>query len=200
MSIGGSIFLAKTFGGISSTAPDLWCQLRKRETSYEICQNCGCVESTHASQTVTASIDILDTAGFSNAKRALVDARTQLQQMDFDGCIRNSAVAIESTCKSILDQRNKPYPAKEQLTDLWKAVKDEIGIGSQMEDNLMIQVVGSITGTIQNLSGVRNELSDAHGKGIFSPELYRSHAELALNLSATLVTYLVRRKMEMEQK
>lgn len=200
MNVGGELLLARTFDGIGSTSPDLWCRLRKRETTFDSCRTCSCIESSTASLIVTTGLDIMDEAGFTNAKQALIEARTTLQQMDYDACIRWSAVAIESVCKSILDQRGKPYPQKEQLTDLFKAVRDELGMAATEGDILMVQVVGSITGSVQQLAGVRNNLGDAHGRGLMTPELYFSYAELALNLSATLVTYLVRRKMEVEQK
>jgi len=60
----------------------------------------------------------------------------------------------------------------------------------------MMQLIGSLTGSVSALGGLRNELSDAHGKGEISQEVYESYGELAINISGTLSTFLIRRLAE----
>jgi len=115
--------------------------------------------------------------------------------MDWDGCIRSATVALESTLKCILDRLDAQYPARETVTDLWKTTKGKLAVSSK-EDSLLQSVAGSLEGTVMNLAGVRNALSDAHGRGEISPVLCQSYAELALNTAAALVTFIVRRAKE----
>ena len=193
--IGGELFIVKASDGTSTTEPDLWCRLRKRETDYQYCKQCSYIESHATTQLVTNTIDILDAAGFSSAKEAIIDARKQLQEMDFDGCIRSSTVALESACKIILDLNGKAYPSEETVTHLWKAAKPELDMTTK-EQVLVLQLLNSLRGVVQNLAGIRNDLADVHGKGLIPPEVFKSYAELALNTSATLITFIVRRSQE----
>jgi len=142
---------------------------------------------------------LFEAMGFSATKKELSKAQ-ELIVKDPDSCIRASTVSLESTLKTILDKLNEPYPHKEQLTSLWKAVKDKLHLGDEIAKGHLLQVIGSLTGAVMGLAGMRNDLSDAHGKGLISPETYESYAELALYLSATLSLFLVRRFKEHELK
>lgn len=195
--IGGKVHLLEYVGGTIGASSSAWCTLLKLEPTLEECHRCVHIESSSAVPVVADCLDLLEAAGFTRARAELVEARTKLQELDFDGCIRVSTVAVESALKMILDSKELTYPPKEQITGLWKAVRGQL---HEEEDEVagerMVQVAGSINGTISALAGARNDLSDAHGRGNICPELRKSYAELCLNLSASLVTYVVRRTRE----
>ena len=57
-----------------------------------------------------------------------------------------------------------------------------------------------MTGLISSFGSLRNALSDAHGKGIEIIQIKEYLAELALNTSATLSTFLIRRFNELKNE
>lgn len=172
----------------------IFCNRRKRETTYEYCKECTLVTSPATERIYKSALDYFESEGFSQTSKFLKSARKELTtNNDPDACIRASSSSLESTLKMILDKLEKPYPSKQQLTDLWAAVKKEIDLGDEQSIQQMKQMIGSLSGSVSALAGMRNSLSDAHGKGMISQEAYESYAELAMNISATLSTFLIRR-------
>jgi HEPN domain-containing protein len=175
----------------------IFCNRRKRETTYEQCKNCTLITSPETERVYKAALTFFESHGFVKSKEFLEDARKELTvNNDPDGCIRASTSSLESTLKVILDRLEKPYPTKQQLTDLWNSIKREMDLGAESSAQQMKQLIGSLTGSVSALAGLRNSLSDAHGKGELSEEAYESYAELAMNLSATSSTFLIRRLIE----
>ena len=56
----------------------------------------------------------------------------------------------------------------------------------------MLKLLNSLSGLITHYAGLRNSLSDAHGKGNLSQQASELIAELSINTSATLSTILIR--------
>ncbi len=174
----------------------LFCLLRKRTTTYEHCCSCNLVNSEFTTEQNRRVLGLFEASGFKSSFDSLTKARDELRNGNPDGCIRASISSLESTLKIILDKLSKPYPSKEQLTDLWKAVRSELRLGEETTVVHLEQIIGSLTGAISGVAGIRNDLSDAHGKGIISPEVYESYAELTMNISGSISTFLIRRLKE----
>jgi hypothetical protein len=60
--------------------------------------------------------------------------------------------------------------------------------------------MNALSGVVTHLGGLRNTLGDAHGKGIFPPDVSESIAELALNTASTLSTAVIRRFNQIKEK
>jgi len=174
----------------------LFCLLRKRTTTYEHCCSCNLVNSEFTTGQLRRVLGLFEAAGFKASFDFLIEARDELKKGNPDGCIRASISSLESTLKIVLDKLSKPYPTKEQLTELWKAVKIELTLGKETVVIHLEQTIGSLTGAISGIAGIRNDLSDAHGKGLISPEVYESYAELSMNISGSISTFLIRRLKE----
>jgi hypothetical protein len=177
----------------------IWCTLRKRETNYDFCLKCPYVGNEFIKPNIKKTVDFFDKLGFSEAKKNFVKAQNKLNEGDQKTSITNSISAIESTFKSILDSLKAPYPAKQTVTGLWKTVKDNLHLGDEISSKHLEQVVGSFTGAISGIGGLRNDLSDAHGKGLISSEIYDSYAELAFNLSVAICLFVIRRYLEVHE-
>ena len=53
--------------------------------------------------------------------------------------------------------------------------------------------MNALSGVVTHLGALRNALGDAHGKGIFSPDVSENIAELAINTASTISTAIIRR-------
>jgi len=178
----------------------IFCNRRKRETSYEYCRTCTLVTSPQTERVYKEALTLFDSSGFRTTKSMLENARKELTVDDNpEGCITSSVSSLESTLKLILDKLAKSYPKKEQLTDLWSSVKAALKLGDEISTPLIQQVMGSLTGGMSGLAGIRNALSDAHGKGEISSDVFESYAELSMNLSASISTFLIRRFKEIKK-
>jgi len=62
---------------------------------------------------------------------------------------------------------------------------------SQHTEAVFKQVLRGCTAVVEGLGSLRNRLSDAHGKGKVGSKPAPRHAELAVNLSGALATYLL---------
>lgn len=186
---------------LSFRVENIFCKKRMRSTTYEYCKSCSLVNAPTTQRIFKEAVEFFEASGFNNSKEFIEEARKKLtgDNLDFDGSITASVSSLESTLKTILDKKGTGYPKKEQLTGLWNVAKKEIHLGEEVASTHLRQVIGSLSGSISGLAGLRNDFSDAHGKGLVSPELYESYAELALNLSASVSTFLIRRFKEDQQ-
>ena len=50
-----------------------------------------------------------------------------------------------------------------------------------------------------NLGGMRNELGDAHGRGVIPPAISGNIAELEINTASTLSTVIIRRYSQLKE-
>lgn len=178
----------------------LYCNLRRRPTSYNYCLSCTYVGNKFTKPVIKKAADFFKKLGFESARTDLEKAQERLHSGDGENAITNAISALESTFKTILDFYETPYPQKEQVTTLWKTVKDTLHLGDEVAAAHIKQLIGNMSGAVTSLGGLRNDLSDAHGKGLISPDVYDSYAELAVNLSATISLFVVRRYQEIESK
>lgn len=176
----------------------LYCDLRRRPTSYNYCLSCTYVGNNFTKPVIKKVVDFFEKLGFESARNDMEKAQERLNSGDGENAITNAISALESVFKTILDFYKTPYPQKEQVTTLWKSVKDVLHLGDEVAAEHIKQLIGNISGAVTSLGGLRNDLSDAHGKGLLSTEVYDSYAELAVNLSATISLFVIRRYHEIE--
>jgi hypothetical protein len=174
----------------------LYCNLRRRPTSYNYCLSCTYVGNKFTKPILKKTLDFFEQLGFESARNALEKAQERLIKGDEENAITNAISALESVFKTILDFYKAPYPQKEQVTTLWKAARESLHLGDEIASEHLKKIMGNLTGGIEALGGMRNDLSDAHGKGLISNEVYDSYAELAVNLSATISLFVIRRYWE----
>lgn len=177
-----------------------WCVLRKRKTTYEYCLKCPYIGTQFTKPVIEKTIDFYEKLGFSSAKHGLEKARDRLFQGDSENAITNSITAIESVFKSILDRMEIPYPEKETITSLWKTIRTNLHLGDEISSECLTQLIGNLSGAISSMGSLRNDLSDAHGKGLITPEIYSSYAELAVNIAAVISLFVIRRFQELNNK
>lgn len=171
----------------------IFCKRRKRETTLAYCSECSLVGSPTTRETVATARGLFQNNDFFTAYKQIEDARRSLRDGDFDGTITSSVSSLESVLKNILDRQGVSYPRDETVTSLWKKVRETLTLDAFCSSDSEKFLLSSLTGSVSHLGGIRNQLGDAHGKGEVAPEVPYLIAELSLNTSATLATYIIRR-------
>lgn len=195
--ISPQLVIYKSMTGKSWNIKNMRCTLRKRKTSYQYCLTCPYIGSQFTQPVIEEAQDFFERLGFSNAKRDLSTAKRKLAEGDNKGAITSAVAATESVFKSILDLLDAERPSKESIVPLWKAIRGKIRLGQDEEIIEEIkQVVGSVTRALSGLGSIRNDLSDAHGNGLVDKTVFNSYAELAVNLSAIISLFVIRRFQE----
>lgn len=111
---------------------------------------------------------------------------------DPDGAITMARTLLESVCKHILDEAKVGYDDSADLNRLYRSASEQLNLApSQHTEQVFKQILGGCTAVVEGLGSLRNRLSDAHGKGKTAKKPSARHAELAVNLSGALATYLL---------
>lgn len=180
-------------GGSTFSVRSLFCQIRKRNTTLDYCVECDLVPAETTKQIVTITRGLFKGNKFFSAYQDLEKARESFRDGNFDNAITRSIASLESTMKICHDELNEPLPNKKQLTGLWKSTRNLLSFDEIDSDGEITHLINALTGVTTHLGGLRNSLSDAHGKGTITPEVTESIAELSINTASTLSTFIIRR-------
>ncbi len=170
----------------------LFCKIRKRVTTLEYCITCPLVTAETTRQLVSQVRGLFQSQGFYSAYQDIEKARESFRDGNFENAITRSISCVESVIKIIHEKLDQSFPAKKQLTDLWKSVRVILKLDDVDKSGSMLKLLNSLSGIITHYAGLRNSLSDAHGKGNLSQQASELIAELSINTSATLSTILIR--------
>lgn len=170
------------------------CSLRKRQTTLEECRVCTLVPAETTKELVDSTLGLLQTQGFHSAYNDLREARNELRDGDCDDAIGKAINCLESTMRCIHDELGVQPPGL-KVTELWKSTKDLLRFSEITTEaqETVTALVGSLSGAISHLGGMRNILGDSHGKGLVPVEVSEALAELAINAAATIATIIIRR-------
>lgn len=129
----------------------------------------------------------------TNDKIETVWSKIQLRkETDPEGAITAARTLLETTLKHILDTIGEPYESKDDLTDLYKKVSKKFNLSPEgHNEQIFKQILSGCMTVVGGLATIRNAYGDAHGKGTknISPE--PRHADLAINLSGSVCTFLL---------
>lgn len=111
---------------------------------------------------------------------------------DPEGAITASRTLLETLFKYILDQHGEDYGENPSLADLYYQVSNNLQMApGQKSDKELRRICGAITVIIEGIGNLRNIYGDAHGKGARSETPNPRDAELAVNLSGSLATFIM---------
>jgi integrase len=110
---------------------------------------------------------------------------------DPEGAVTSARTLLESVCKFILEEAGKQYRTGLSLPELYKLTRSVLELAPDKDTApILNKLFEACTEIITNLGMLRNYLSDAHGRGRFGSMPDWRHAELAVNLSGAMATYL----------
>jgi hypothetical protein len=137
-------------------------------------------------EVLTATLVIVDSVLIHSAWQKAIDRRKH----DPDGAITIARTLVEAVCKHILGAG--AYDVSWDLPKLYKETARRLRLdANQHADESLKQMLRGCTSAVEGLAAVRNKLGDAHGKGAGDPIPDFLQAELAVNLSGAMATFLI---------
>jgi hypothetical protein len=111
---------------------------------------------------------------------------------DPEGAITTARTLLETTCKFILDNLGVTYKDDIELPKLYRLTAENLNLApDQHTEQIFKQILGGCQSVVEGLGALRNKLSDSHGKRSSQIKPTSRHAELAVNLSGTMTTFLL---------
>jgi hypothetical protein len=99
---------------------------------------------------------------------------------------------LESIFKVILEDRHIDKPKIQDISNLWKIVKKELGLEAEsIEDNDLLQILSGLSSIISGTAALRTHASSAHGRGNFRYKLHTRHVLLAIHSAHTLGLFII---------
>ncbi len=178
----------------------LFCNIRKRETTLDFCRTCGLATAETTREIVSTTRGLFEAQGFYSAYKDLEKARVSIRDGNFENAVTRSIASLESTMRICHEKLEKPLPSKRQVTDLWKSTRTFLHFDELDPSGATSTLMNALYGVVTNLGRLRNTLGDAHGKGIFQPDVSENIAELAINTASTLSTAIIRRFNQIKEK
>ncbi|MGB4035532.1 MAG: hypothetical protein WBH41_00905 [Limnochordia bacterium] len=124
--------------------------------------------------------------GFLGAYEEFRDAREHLQAGDIDDAIHKANCALESVLKSLLDEREGT------AGDLLKKLRTKTRLLHAVPDEAQKAITSCV---LQGLPALRHKLG-GHGQGAHPIDIPRAYGDLAINLAAAYVKFLLDVKKE----
>lgn len=189
----------RIFNGAIPDFGDIFCSRKKRYTKLDNCKECNLAQAETTKHSISHTRGIFQTYGFHSAYKDIEQARISFRDGNYENTITRSISSLESVIKIIHEKREAELPNKKQLTDLWKSVRQLLKLSEIVEETDISALLNSLSGTVQHLASLRNSLSDSHGRGNSSSPSSEDLAELAINASSTLSTFVIRRHIKYQE-
>lgn len=143
---------------------------------------------TPSDAAISATVQAVSSAFVQEAWQKALERR----RSDPEGAITAARTLLESVCKHILDMAGATYDDSADLPKLYTLTAKQLKLSpSQHTEQLFKQILGGCQTVVEGLGSLRNRHSDAHGKGATGTKPLPRHAELAVNLSGTMATFLL---------
>lgn len=143
---------------------------------------------TPSDATITETVRAISTAYVQEAWHKALERRAT----DAEGAITVARTLLESACKHILEAAGASYDDSIDLPKLYSLTAKQLNLSpSQHTEQLFRQILGGCQSVVEGLGALRNRHSDAHGKGAAGMKPASRHAELGVNLSGAMATFLL---------
>lgn len=130
----------------------------------------------------------LDAAAVERAWEKALERRDS----DPDGAITSARTLLESTCKTLMEDRGVEYRDRDDLPRLYRTLARSLGIApSEHTEEQFKAILGACSTVVQELGSLRNRVSDSHGPGRKSYRPKGRHAALAVNLAGSMALFLI---------
>jgi len=143
---------------------------------------------TPSDKAISATVQAINSSFIQEAWHKALERRSN----DPEGAITASRTLLETVCKHILDAADATYDDGADLPKLYTLTSKQLNLSpSQHTEQLFKQILGGCQTVVEGLGSLRNRHSDAHGKGVAGTKPLSRHAELAVNLSGAMATFLL---------
>lgn len=99
---------------------------------------------------------------------------------------------LESIFKVYIADENLPQPQKQDLQNVWKVVRADLGFDTKLvQDDDLKRVLSGIISIVDGIGAFRTHASSAHGEGRKTYKLKPRHARLAIHSAHTLALFVL---------
>jgi hypothetical protein len=111
---------------------------------------------------------------------------------DPDGAVTAARTLLETVCKHILEAQSIGYSDQSTLPNLYDATAKSLNLApTSATEPILRQVLSGCDSVVNGIAALRNKTSDAHGKGMGGSTAEVRHAELAVNVSGAVASFLI---------
>lgn len=111
---------------------------------------------------------------------------------DSEGAITLARTLLEDVCKWILHEAREEWRETDDLPALYRKLAKVLKLApDDHAEQVFKQILGSCQSVVESLGALRNKLGDAHSSGPKRARPLPRHAELAVNLSGAMSSFLV---------
>jgi hypothetical protein len=135
--------------------------------------------------------DYLKSGDFSSIE-AEFDRALQNINTDHHASITASCSIIEAVLKHYIEHYSLAMPPKMNIGPLWQTVRQDLALNAntQLNDDQK-KILTGITSIIDGVGAFRSHIGSAHGRGRTPPQITSYEARLAVNISHSLVTFIM---------
>lgn len=116
---------------------------------------------------------------------------------DPEDAVTAACSAVESVCRSVLIELGLELPAKQDITGLYKAVRDPLGLSPQRSDlpgqvaDDVRKVLSGLATMIEGIGALRTHAGDAHGRERGFARIDARIARLAIHSASTAALFVI---------
>jgi hypothetical protein len=111
--------------------------------------------------------------------------------VDPEAAITSSRSLLETVLKYILDELSIEHKESDDLPKLYRKAADSLNLSpDKHNEEVFKQILGGMTTVVNGFASLRNKYGDAHGKGKKYVRPSDRHAQLAVNLTGAICTFL----------
>lgn len=121
---------------------------------------------------------------------------------EFNRCVENveadpaaaltaACAGLESLLKHYIHDENLEMPGERSIGPLWKVVRADLGLSSDIVGDDQRQMLGGLASVIGGLGAFRTHAGSAHGGGRDRAPVKPRHARLAIHAAHTVAVFLI---------
>tara|TARA_E500000318_G_scaffold92395_1_gene90985 strand:+ start:618 stop:1805 length:1188 start_codon:yes stop_codon:yes gene_type:complete len=114
------------------------------------------------------------------------------READAEGAITLARTLLEDVCKWILEEAGESWKERDDLPALYRRLSKTLRLApDDHTEQVFKQILGSCQSIVESVGTLRNKLGDAHSPGPKRARPQPRHAELVVNLSGAMATFLI---------
>ncbi len=158
--------------------------------------NIRLVVAGHSTPVVAALSGAAETISFDTVELDLGRALASVEA-DPEDAVTAACSTVESVCRSILVELKLPLPSKKDISGLFNAVKQPLGLSpnqSGLDPQIASDVrttLGGLATVIQGVGALRTHAGDAHGRERGHVRIDARIARLSIHAASTVALFLI---------
>ncbi|CAN0652673.1 Abortive infection protein-like C-terminal domain-containing protein [Nitratireductor aquimarinus] len=133
---------------------------------------------------------------FDTVSRDL-DRALRAAASDPELAVTSACAVVESVCRSILVELERDFPAKQDISSLYRAVRDPLGLDPMKEGltpdivNDVKAVLSGLVTSVQSIGSLRTHVGGAHGKEKGFRRIDARIAKLAIHSASAIALFII---------